>query len=93
MLDSRAAIVVVESDDGETARLISKYRPPGPVLVVTTRDHVARITNTYFAQYPHKVDSIDGGIDTYKAHAVKLGLCAADGAVVFVKADNSIAVL
>ena len=44
VLDSKAKLVVCESDDGELARLVSKYRPMCPVLVVTTQAHVVAHT-------------------------------------------------
>ena len=81
-----------ESDDGETGRLVSKYRPMCPVLLVTTRDDVAAHTNCYFAQYAHKVSALGGGLAAYKACAASQGLCPPEAAAVLVTADGSISI-
>ena len=42
-----AKMLVVLSETGTTARLISKYRPQMPILVLTAMAEVARQTNGY----------------------------------------------
>jgi len=46
------AVIVVASEDGSAAELVSKYRPPCPVIVATSSDVVMRQTSGNFAQYP-----------------------------------------
>jgi hypothetical protein len=52
VLDCRAALVVVVTRAGAASRLLSKYRPSVPVMVVTWNAAVARHTASRFAQYP-----------------------------------------
>jgi pyruvate kinase len=41
-IDMAAKVIIVCSETGNTARLISKYRPAAPILVLTTTDDSAR---------------------------------------------------
>ena len=41
-LDLGAKMIVVLTESGNTARLVAKYRPPQPLLVLTGSQHVAR---------------------------------------------------
>ena len=52
VLDCRAALVVVVTRAGAASRLLSKYRPSVPVMVVTWSPAVARHAASRFAQYP-----------------------------------------
>lgn len=49
---------VVLSADGTAAQLVSKYRPPCPVVVVSDSDAVLRGLAGYYALYTCKVDSL-----------------------------------
>ena len=40
--DMKAKMIVVLTESGNTARLVAKYRPPIPILVLTSTDAVAR---------------------------------------------------
>lgn len=42
--DMSAKMIVVLTESGNTARLVAKYRPPVPVLVLTSNDCIARQT-------------------------------------------------
>jgi hypothetical protein len=55
---------VVLSADGIAAQLVSKYRPPCPVVVVSDSDAVLRGLAGYYALYPCKVRR-DGPQDWY----------------------------
>lgn len=46
---------VVLSADGTAAQLVSKYRPPCPVVVVSDSEAVLRGLAGYYALYPCKV--------------------------------------
>lgn len=50
------AVIVVASSTGECAALVSKYRPPCPVVVATNNEVVIRQTSGNFAQFPLKWD-------------------------------------
>ena len=52
VLDAKAALVVAVTRDGSGSRLLSKYRPSVPVVVVTWNTAVARHTAARFGQYP-----------------------------------------
>lgn len=47
-----ASAIIVMTTSGETARLVSKYRPRCPVLAVTRDDHVARLCNLFRGVFP-----------------------------------------
>jgi hypothetical protein len=48
--DARLGLVVVVSDGGEAANLLTKYRPSVPVVVVTSSPPVAAQREVYFGQ-------------------------------------------
>jgi pyruvate kinase len=52
----------VLTGDGTAARLVSKYRPPCPVVVVSDNEAVLRGLAGYFALYPCKVRSVQDGL-------------------------------
>ncbi len=43
---------------GDAARMIVKYRPPVPVLVVTNNERVVRQCSPVYALHPYLVDTI-----------------------------------
>ncbi|KAK6538561.1 Pyruvate kinase [Orbilia ellipsospora] len=51
-LEQQAAAIVVLSTSGNTARLISKYRPTCPILMVTRSASAARRAHLYRGVYP-----------------------------------------
>ena len=61
-LDLRAGLIVVFTNYGRSSRLVSKYKPPVPVLLVTPNARTARQHASRFACYPMVVES-DGAID------------------------------
>ena len=48
-VDMRPGMIVVFSENGKTARLIAKYRPCAPVLLVTSNDKLARACSSLYA--------------------------------------------
>ena len=93
-----SAIVVVESETGETARLIAKYRPDVPVVVVCTHDQyaskVARQLTIVRGCHPIVMP---GGVefDTCFATALdvakKMGCCEAGDEVVVLSSEGGAA--
>lgn len=68
------------SEGGKTVRMISKYRPTCPVLVVTANPVLARQCSVYFSAHVMLLEKpIQGELQPYvtKAldYAVKKGLC------------------
>ena len=55
-VDLIAGVIVVFSESGISPLLISKYRPAVPVIVITSKDQVARHCNANFALIPYKVE-------------------------------------
>ena len=48
-VDMRPGMIIVFSETGKTARLIAKYRPCAPVLLVTANDKLARACSSLYA--------------------------------------------
>ena len=55
-----AALIIVLTQSGATARNISKYRPIAPVLAVTSSEQVARQCQGLRGIYPFVVDTMQG---------------------------------
>lgn len=51
-LEQRAGAILLMSTSGQTARLVSKYRPPCPILMVTRNLYTARSCHLYRGTYP-----------------------------------------
>ncbi|KAK3496431.1 pyruvate kinase [Neurospora crassa] len=51
-LDLNAAAILVLSTSGESARLISKYRPVCPIIMITRNDSASRYAHLYRGVYP-----------------------------------------
>eukprot|EP00960_Hanusia_phi_P009241 266800-Hanusia_phi.AAC.1 len=67
VIDSdEVAVVIVFTHSGRSADLISKYRPSGPVLVVSDKDEVIKKTNCRFGQHGYKIESLENGSLTLK---------------------------
>ncbi|GFH10858.1 pyruvate kinase, partial [Haematococcus lacustris] len=58
VLDVGAGMIIVVTTKGDAARLVSKYRPRVPVLVVTNNERVARQCSPCSALYPYLVDTL-----------------------------------
>lgn len=55
-LDGTVSLVMVVSESGRMASLVSKFKSSVPILVVTTDAHTAACTKVEFAQYPCLID-------------------------------------
>ena len=59
-IDVSASIIVVFSETGNTARLVSKYRPGRAIVMLTNSGRVARQANgVYSAVHAYKVGALD----------------------------------
>jgi len=96
-VDLRPGMIIVFSEHGKTARLLAKYRPCAPVLLVTSNVKLARSCATLFAMYPflldapiNSVDEIEGHVEKALNYSVEAGLCMA-GKEVIVFTSTSVA--
>jgi pyruvate kinase len=81
-VDIRPGMLVVFSESGKMARLVAKYRPCAPVLVVTSCQTVARACSAYYACYPMLLDkpmankaAIFTTMKQSLKYGVEVGLC------------------
>eukprot|EP00967_Tisochrysis_lutea_P027176 scaffold31458_cov42-Tisochrysis_lutea.AAC.3 len=44
-------MIIIFSETGKTPRLLAKYRPPAPVLVVTSNEYLARHCSCLYAMH------------------------------------------
>lgn len=66
-LDTHCKLIVCITDEGETGRLVSKYRSSLPVIAVTTQESTARALNVCRGIYPMIVASIDNVDQVFKS--------------------------
>lgn len=79
-----AGMIMVFSENGKVARLLAKYRPCAPVLVVTSKREIARYCSALFGMYPLLLDKPISDSDQMPAavtkaleFGVETGLCVA----------------
>lgn len=77
-------MIVVFSEGGKVARLVAKYRPCAPVLVVTSNAGLARYCSSLFGCYPRllpepikDVAAMPKAVSEAMAYGVERGLCVA----------------
>jgi len=84
-LESNAKAIIVLTTSGRTSQLVSKYRPPCPILTVTRNPHTARATHLSRGCYPYLYErnpnleedwqgDVDARIDDSIAFAKRKGL-------------------
>jgi len=61
--DLQAGLIVALSSSGNTARLVSKYRPHCPILCIVTEDRVARQLLVARGVYPYLVNQFSGLVE------------------------------
>nr|AIT69975.1 pyruvate kinase [Ishige okamurae] len=72
-IDLKAAMIVVLTETGTTARLIAKYRPDVPILAFTAAPDTARQINGYLRNVNTQVIGSMIGTDSIVFRAVDLG--------------------
>ncbi|CAG9465389.1 unnamed protein product [Pedinophyceae sp. YPF-701] len=82
-------LILVFSEAGKMPRLIAKYKPAVPVMVLTTNEALARQCSTLFGVYPHMIKSAPTNARQMQQmvwicmnDAVKSGLCVAGKEVI-----------
>lgn len=85
-LEQQAGAILLMSTSGNTARLVSKYRPRCPILVITRDHHTARAVHLFRGCYPHHYphprpdtsskwqEDVDNRIKYGLAEALRLGI-------------------
>ncbi|KNC86029.1 pyruvate kinase [Sphaeroforma arctica JP610] len=56
-----ASAILCLTTSGETARLVSKYRPRAPILAVTRDDHISKLMNMFRGVFPLLYPEEHGG--------------------------------
>ncbi|KAI8465728.1 MAG: pyruvate kinase [Monoraphidium minutum] len=86
VMDCNASLIITFSVIGEAPRLVAKYRPPVPQVVVTDSPQVARHCNTLFGCYALHVPSLQDDVtslrDAAGAWAKAAGVWSGGGPVV-----------
>eukprot|EP01088_Endostelium_zonatum_P008642 TRINITY_DN21801_c0_g1_i1.p1 TRINITY_DN21801_c0_g1~~TRINITY_DN21801_c0_g1_i1.p1 ORF type:complete len:502 (+),score=111.53 TRINITY_DN21801_c0_g1_i1:39-1544(+) len=83
--DIEAGLIICLTDTGNTARLVSKYRPSCPILVVTSSERVARQILISRGCVPYLIESMKGTdavVAKAKEYAKSTGLLNAGDKVV-----------
>ncbi len=76
-LNLRVKAIVTFTLSGSTARMVSRYRPPVPIIAVSTQDSTVRKLALSWGVYPFKSDELentDDMIEKSKKIALKTGL-------------------
>lgn len=70
--DVGAKIIVALTETGSTARMIARYKPQQPILVLTPHEHVVRQAQLIFGCYPVLMKSFTGSTQLIKTIGPKL---------------------
>jgi len=88
-VDALPGMIIIFSETGKTPRLLAKYRPPAPVLVVTSNEYLARHCSCLYAMHAmmlsepiNSVGDIPGILKKALQYGVEKGLCSAGKEVV-----------
>jgi pyruvate kinase len=76
--DLRAAVIIVLTETGTTARYVAKYRPLAPIITVTSSEHTARQSLVSRGLFPLLVGSMAGSdslINRVLLAVSRLGMC------------------
>lgn len=97
-VEQEASAIIVLSTSGSTARLISKYRPSCPVLMITRNANAARYSHLYRGVYPFVYpkpkpdfnqviwqEDVDERLRWGTSEAIKLGLVKAGDTIIAVQ--------
>lgn len=97
-LDLNASAIFVLSTSGDSARLLSKYRPVCPIIMITRNAHASRYAHLYRGVYPfffpqakpdfndvNWQEDVDSRIKWGLGHAIELGILNEGETVVVVQ--------
>ncbi len=65
-LDLKAKAIVTFTFSGSTARMVSRYRPPVPIIAASTQDSTVRRLALSWGVYPFKSDELENTDDMIK---------------------------
>ena len=54
-IDVKAVAIVALTESGLTGRMLSRFRPPMPIIVMSPNVSTIRYSQLYFGAYPHKI--------------------------------------
>ncbi len=95
-IEQRAGAILVMSTSGNTARLISKFKPPCPIIVVTRNAQTSRQLHLHRACYPVFFDeakpSSNEGWQTDVDNRIRYGLATGLDLGILRKGDPIVAV-
>jgi len=89
--DLQASLVLVLTESGNTARLVSKYRPNAPILAITASEQSARQCLISRGVFPLLVGSMSGTaslIHRAIMAAEKIGLCKVNDLVIITSGQH-----
>jgi pyruvate kinase len=70
--DVRATLIVALTETGSTARMIARYKPQQPIIVVTRHPHVVRQSQIVFGCYPLLMNTFTGSTQLSNTIGAKL---------------------
>ncbi|BGP34444.1 Pyruvate kinase [Rhodotorula toruloides] len=95
-LEQKAGAILVMSTSGNTARLVSKYKPPCPIITVTRNEQTSRQIHlhrgVYPMYYPHEKPSSDEGWQVDIDNRIRSGLSRALELGIVRKRDTVVAI-
>ncbi|KAL8284234.1 hypothetical protein RQP46_004983 [Phenoliferia psychrophenolica] len=95
-LEQNAGAILVMSTSGNTARLVSKYRPPCPVITITRNEQTARQIHLHRGCYPMYYDqprpTSEEGWQTDIDNRIRYGLARALELGILKKGDTIVAI-
>ncbi|EGG21715.1 pyruvate kinase [Cavenderia fasciculata] len=86
-IDLKADLIITLTETGLTTRLVSKYRPPIPIVAVTSWEHTVKHLMSTRGTIPLLVDSLVGTdklVEYVLEYAMKKGYCRSGSRVVIV---------
>eukprot|EP00960_Hanusia_phi_P010795 316552-Hanusia_phi.AAC.1 len=94
-VDCYAGLILMFSKTGRAARLVSKYHPFIPVVVITDNETVSKQLNSSFSLLPYKVTAIPQEPEKIASMvldvidwAVDNNICPSDSKVIIVKGEH-----
>jgi pyruvate kinase len=92
--ENGAKAIITLSTSGTTARLVSKYRPDLPIIMITRNERAARFTHLYRGVYPFEYnepslenwqEDVQKRLDSGVAEAIELGILKKGDPIVLIQ--------